>query len=62
MPKKKAKLPVFCSNCGQQVKGEVARKAANPVAVFCCESGDRLEANGTCPNPACPWYQLIPQC
>jgi RNA polymerase-binding transcription factor DksA len=56
------KLPGYCTSCGQAVKGEAARKAANPAAVFCCECGARLGQDGTCANPACPWVGHVPQC
>ncbi len=58
----KSDKPKYCKTCGQQVKGKVATLAANPVVVYCCESGDRLDANGTCPNPNCPFYRQIPNC
>jgi hypothetical protein len=54
--------PKFCKNCGQQVEGEAAVKAANPAAVYCCECGQRLLNNGTCKNPNCPYFKSIPSC
>jgi len=62
MPPKTNKIPGFCTNCGQTVKGETAKKAANPAAVFCCECGVRLAQSGTCTNPACIWEGQVPQC
>jgi hypothetical protein len=59
---KKSDAPRYCKSCGQKVKGKIALLAANPVVVYCCESGDRLDSKGTCPNPNCPFFGQIPKC
>jgi ribosomal protein S26 len=40
----------FCSNCGQEVTGDTAMKAANPLVRYCPVHGCRLRQDGSCPD------------
>jgi hypothetical protein len=63
MPSKPTPTPTsFCVNCGQAVKGRAATLAADSDVQFCCSCGVQKKDDGTCKNPACPWYKKVPVC
>lgn len=52
----------YCWNCGQTAVGATFTLSLTQTAAFCCRCGTRLAENGTCRLPACPFYQIRPQC
>jgi predicted RNA-binding Zn-ribbon protein involved in translation (DUF1610 family) len=50
----------YCSSCGQEVEGKVAKAAANPVVKYCPECGNKLTKDGTCGFRNCPYHGEIP--
>lgn len=40
----------YCTNCGQEVAGKVAVKAASPDITFCPIHGCQRRPDGSCPD------------